>query len=98
MDMEDIPDLIPDLDDDDDDDEPHVGEEVLEDSDCVFIATIPCKAELIQAMSNVLQWLAEVFHKSSEPKLFHKSIPTHFHNFRDLFTKLLFDHLPDRKV
>jgi hypothetical protein len=49
-------------------------------------------------MSNILQWLAKAFHKNSEPKLFHKSIPTHFHDFKDLFTKSSFDHLPDRKV
>jgi hypothetical protein len=46
-DMEDIPNLAPDLDNDDNDDEPHVGEEVLEDSDRVFMATIPCEAEFI---------------------------------------------------
>jgi hypothetical protein len=41
MDMEDIPNLTPDS------DKPHVGEEALEDSDCVFVATIPCEAEFI---------------------------------------------------
>jgi hypothetical protein len=45
-DMEDIPDLTPDS-DDDDDDEPQVGEEVLNDGDHVFMATIPCEAEFI---------------------------------------------------
>jgi hypothetical protein len=39
-----------------------------------------------------------VFHKNSKPKSFHKSIPTHFHDFEDLFAKSLFDCLPDRKV
>jgi hypothetical protein len=97
-DIEDIPDLAPDLDNNDDDDEPHVGEEVLKDDDCVFMATIPCKVKFIQAMSNVLQQLAEASHKNSEPKLFHKSVPTHFHDFEDLFTKSSFDRLPDRKV
>jgi hypothetical protein len=47
MDMEDIPDLAPNLDDNDDNDEPQVGEEALEDSDQVFAATIPCGAEFI---------------------------------------------------
>jgi hypothetical protein len=46
-DIEDISDLTPNSDNDDDDDEPHVGEEVLEDGDCIFIATIFCKAEFI---------------------------------------------------
>jgi hypothetical protein len=45
--MEDIPDLTPDSDDDEDDDEPYVGEDVLEDGDRIFVATIPCKAEFI---------------------------------------------------
>jgi hypothetical protein len=89
--------VAPDLDDDDDNDQPQV-EEALDDSDHVFVATIPCEAEFIRATSNVLQWLAKAFHKNSEPKLFHKSIPMHFHDFEDLFTKSSFDCLPDRKV
>jgi hypothetical protein len=87
----------PDSDSDDSDDEPQVEEEALDDSDHVFVATIPCKAEFIQAL-NILQQLAEVFHKNSKPKLFHESIPMHFHDFEDLFTKSSFDCLPDRKV
>jgi hypothetical protein len=98
MDMEDIPNLAPNSDDDDNDDEPHVGEETLEDDDRVFVATIPCEAEFIQATSNILQWLAEAFYKNSEPKSFHKSVPMHFHDFKDLFAKSSFDHLPDQKV
>jgi hypothetical protein len=43
-------------------------------------------------------WLSEAFHKNSEPKSFHKSVPTHFHDLEDLFAKLWFDCLPDRKV
>jgi hypothetical protein len=46
-DMEDIHDLTPDLDNDDNDDKLHVGEKVLEDGDCIFVATIPCEAEFI---------------------------------------------------
>jgi hypothetical protein len=98
MDMEDIPDLTPNSDNDDDNDEPHVWEEVLKDDDCVFVATIPCKAEFIQAMLKVSQQLAEAFHKNSKPKLFHESVPIQFHNFEDLFTKLSFNCLSDRKV
>jgi hypothetical protein len=47
MDMEDMPDLAPDLDNDDNNDKPHMGEEALKDSDHIFVATIPCKAEFI---------------------------------------------------
>ena len=44
----DIPDLV-----DDEDEELYVGEDALEDGDCVFIATIPCEAEFIWATSRV---------------------------------------------
>jgi hypothetical protein len=95
IDMEDIPDLTPVSNDEEDDDEPYVGEDALEDGDRVFIATIPCKAEFIQATSNVSQCLAEAFHKNSQSKSFAKSVPTHFHNFKDLFAKSSFNRLPD---
>jgi hypothetical protein len=98
VDMEDIPDLAPDSDDDEDNDEPYVGEDVLEDGDRIFVATIPCEAEFIQATSNVSQRLAEAFHKNLQPKSFAESVPTHFHNFEDLFSKLSFDQLPDWKI
>jgi hypothetical protein len=94
IDMGDIPDLASDS----DDDEPYVGEDVLEDGDHVFIATIPCEAEFIRATLNVSQHLAEVFHKILQLKFFHESITTHFHNFKDLFLKLSFDHPSDQKI
>jgi hypothetical protein len=87
VDMEDIPDLAPDS----DDEEPYVGEDALEDGDRIFIATIPCEAEFIRATLNVSQCLAEVFHKNSQPKSFAESVPTHFHDFEDLFSKSSFD-------
>lgn len=71
---------------------------MLEEGDYIFIATIPCKAEFIQATSNISQQLVEVFHKNTEPKLLHESVPTHFHDFEDLFLKSLFDCLLDHKV
>jgi hypothetical protein len=93
VDMEDVPDLTPDLDDKDDkDDEPYVGGDALEDKDCIFVAMIPCEVEFICATSNISQWLAEVFRKNSELKLFHESMPSHFHDFEDLFAKSSFDH------
>jgi hypothetical protein len=49
-------------------------------------------------MSNISQQLAEAFHKNSEPKSFHESVPTHFHDFEDLFMKSSFNRLPDRKI
>jgi hypothetical protein len=98
VDMEDIPDLTPNVDEDSDDEEPYTGGDSLEEGDRLFVTTIPCEAEFIQATSNILQRLAEVFHKNSEPKSFHESIPMHFHDFKDLFMKSSFDRLPDHKV
>ena len=92
----DVPDLVNDCDDDDDD--LYIGEDTLKDGDCIFVATVPCKAEFIRATSNVSQQLAEAFHKNTEPKSFGESVPTHLHDFEDLFAKSSFDQLPDRKI
>jgi len=98
IDMGDIPNLATNSDEEKEDDEPYMGEDALEDGDRVFVATIPCEAEFIQATLNILQRLAEAFHKNLQPKSFQESIPTHFHDFEDLFSKSLFDRLPDRKI
>ena len=49
IDMEDIPELS------EDEEEPYTGDNMLEEGDQIFMATIPCKAEFIHATSNVLQ-------------------------------------------
>ena len=49
----DIPDLVDDS--DDEDDKPYIREDALKDGDRVVAAMIPCKAEFVQATSNVLQ-------------------------------------------
>ena len=49
----DIPDLVDNS--DNKDDKLYVGEDALEDEDCVFAATIPCKVEFVWATSNVSQ-------------------------------------------
>ena len=92
----DIPDLVNDCDDDDDD--LYISEDALKEGDRIFVATVPCEAEFIQATSDVSQWLAEAFHKNTKPKSFGESVPTHLHDFEDLFAKLSFDQLPDRKI
>jgi hypothetical protein len=96
--MEDIPDLASDAEDDLDDKEPYTGKDSLEEGDQLFMATISGETEFIQATSNVLQQLAKTFHKNSKQKLVYKSVPMHFHDFEDLFSKSSFDHLPDCKV
>ena len=49
----DILDLVDDS--DDEDDELYVREDTLEDGDRVFAAAVSCKAEFVQATSNVSQ-------------------------------------------
>ena len=89
----DIPDLVDDF--EDEDEEPYVGKDALEDGDRIFVAMIPCEAEFVWATSNVLQRLAKPFHKNTQPKSFSESVPTHLHDFKNLFTKSLFDQLLD---
>jgi hypothetical protein len=98
IDMEDIPDLVDDCNEEEEDKEPYVGEDILEEGDCLFFTIIPCEAKFIWATSNVSQRLAEAFHKNTQLKLFHESVPTHLHNFEDLFAKSSFDQLPDQKI
>jgi hypothetical protein len=98
----DIPDLVIDPDDKEDerdtDEMPYVGDNQLKEGDRLFATTIPCEAEFIWATSNVSQQLAKVFHKNSEPKSFHELVPTHLHEFEDVFSKVSFDHLLDQKI
>ena len=83
---------------DNEDEEPYTGDYTLEEGDHIFVKTISCKVESIPATSDISQWLAKAFHKNSELKSFHKSVPTHFHDFKDLFLKSSFECLPDHKV
>jgi hypothetical protein len=89
--MKDIPDLAPDSDKSGDDEEPYSGDDALEDDDHLFFTAIPCEDKFICATSNISQQLAEAFHKNMVPKSFHESVPTHLHNFEDLFAKSSFD-------
>jgi hypothetical protein len=96
VDMEDIPELSEDK--EEEEEEPYIGNNALEKGDQVFIATILCKAEVICAMPNISQRLAEAFYKNLKPKSFTETIPSHLHNFKDLFSKSSFNHLSDQKV
>jgi hypothetical protein len=96
--MEDIPNLSNVSDDEDEEEEPYTGEDVMEEGDQLFTATIPCKVEFIRTSSNISQRLVEAFHKNMQPKTFHKSVPTYLQDFKDLFAKSSFHCLPDRKV
>jgi hypothetical protein len=100
--MEDIPELVQLVNNDNNDEDlnepPFLDGDSVDEGDCIFVVTIPCEAEFIHTMSNISQWLAEAFHKNVQPQSFHKSVPVHFYNFEDLFTKSSFGRLPDRKV
>jgi hypothetical protein len=70
----------------------------IEPGDHVFMTTVHDPTEFIWATATTLQRLAEAFTRNSAPlKSFHKSIPSQFHDFEDVFSKVSFDTLPDRK-
>jgi len=101
VDQSDIPDEFPDLpnlcadnDSADDDDSVDIP---LEDGNRILVASIPPEEEFICALSTTLQQLAEAFHKNTEPKTFCDSVPTHLHDFEDMFAKSSFDSLLNRK-
>jgi hypothetical protein len=96
VDMEDILELSEDS--EDEEEEPYTGNDALEEEDQVFVATILCEAEVIHATLNISQQLAEAFYKNLKPKSFTETIPSHLHNFKDLFSKSSFDCLSDWKV
>jgi hypothetical protein len=68
--------------------------EEIEEGDRIFVATIHPEdtGHFIRVMSTMSQWLVEVFTKNV-PTLF-DLIPTHLHDFVDVFSKKLFDELP----
>ena len=51
--IENILDLV--LDEDNEDEEPYIGDNAPEEGDWIFVTTIPCEAEFIQATSNISQ-------------------------------------------
>jgi hypothetical protein len=98
IDLDDVPDLTIDPDGEDDEEPPPADEDILQDDERLLFTAIPCEAEFVHAMSNISQCLAKVFHRNTVPKSFCDAVPTHLHDFEDLFTKSLFDRLPDRKI
>ena len=79
-------------------DDPADDPDRVEPGDQVFMTTVHNPAEFIQATATTSQRLAEAFTRNSAPpKSFHESVPSQFHDFEDVFSKLSFDALPDRK-
>ena len=74
------------------------GSDEIEPGDRIFMTTVHDPAEFIRASSTTSQRLSEAFAKNSaSPKSFHESVPPAFHDFEDVFSKVSFDVLPDRK-
>src|SRR3984957_17007043 len=70
----------------------------LEPGDRVFMTTIQDPMEFIRASATTSQRLSEAFAKNSAPpRPFHESVPREFHDFEDVFSKISFDNLPNRK-
>jgi hypothetical protein len=62
------------------------------------MTTVHDPAEFIRATATTLQCLAEAFTWNSAPlKSFRESVPSQFHDFEDVFSKVSFDTLPDHK-
>jgi hypothetical protein len=70
----------------------------VEPGDRVFMTTVHDPAEFIRATATTSQRLAEAFTRNSTPpKSFRESVPSQLHDFEDVFSKISFDALPDRK-
>jgi hypothetical protein len=73
--------------------------EEIEEGNRIFVATIHPEdtGHFIRVMSTVSQRLAEAFAKNSNVPTLFDLIPTHLHDFVDVFSKESFDELPMRR-
>lgn len=95
-DLHNVPDLTPDP---DDNNKPIDMEDfAIEEGNHIFAVQFHDKPEHIRTMQNVSTRLAKALHKNSKVKAFHDTAPAYLHDFEDIFSKELFDVLPDRKV
>ena len=70
----------------------------VEPGDQVSMTTVHDPAEFIWATATTSERLAEAFTRNSAtPKSFCESVPSQLHDFEDVFSKILFDALLDRK-
>jgi len=78
--------------------EPQDNPDEVEPEDRVFMTTVHDPVEFIRATATTSQSLAEAFtQNSAPPKSFCESVPSQFHDFEDVFSKVSFDALPDHK-
>jgi len=74
--------------------EPQDNPDEIEPGDRVFMTTVHDPAEFIRATATTSQRLAEAFTRNSAPpKSFHESVPSQFHDFEEVFSKVSFDAL-----
>jgi hypothetical protein len=79
-------------------DSPSDSSDEIEPGDRIFMTTVRDQAEFIRASATTSQRLSEAFAtNSANPKSFRDSVPPTFHDFEDVFSKVAFDALPDRK-
>src|SRR5688572_8133418 len=63
------------------------------------IESLFVQEQFINATSSVSQRLAEEAKKHGSPKKsFEELVPSHYHQFKDIFSKESFDQLPERKL
>jgi hypothetical protein len=72
--------------------------EKMEQEDRIFMISMPKEDTFIQATTTTSQRLAEASLKHTPSKSFKETVPTYLHDFEDVFSKVSFDRLPDRKV
>jgi hypothetical protein len=73
--------------------EPQDNPDKIEPGDRVFMTTVHNPAEFIRATATTSQCLAEAFtQNSAPPKSFHESVPSQFHDFEEVFSKVSLMH------
>jgi hypothetical protein len=83
----------------DDDLDSEVVDFTIEEDDRIFTAVVhPVDPHhFVHALSTVSGCLAEAFAKNSEPKGFEDIVLTSLHSYADVFSKMAFDSLPERR-
>ncbi|KAG6858208.1 hypothetical protein C0995_001768, partial [Termitomyces sp. Mi166 len=74
-------------------------DKAIEVGDRIYAATLhpPPTAAEIQASQTPSQHLAQAFAANSQPKPLCSTVPHHLQDFEDMFSKALFDLLPEHK-
>ena len=73
-------------------------DEEMEQEDRIFMISMSDEDTFIRATTTTSQHLAEASLKNVPSRSFKETVPTYLHDFEDVFSKVSFDRLPDRKV